>query len=91
MASLERDLEAVNRVSIRPAGRGYYYFTASLQIRTLTDQEMEELERFLQGEATPRDRDPGSPIGRATRRLLLRFGGLPYQEIEARSERFFVP
>lgn len=91
LVELERDLERVNLVNIRPQHRGEYYFTSSLQIRTLTDQEMEDLERFLQGEQTPRDQDPGSPISRTARRILLRFGGLPYQELEARSPRFQVP
>lgn len=91
LAELERNLEAENVVNIRPAGVGAYYFSASLQIQVLTDEEMEELERFLQGEPTPRDRqDPGPSLGRSARRLLLRFGGLPYQELEARSDRFEV-
>lgn len=91
LADLERHLERDRVVNIRPAGVGQYYFTGSLQIRTLTDEEMEELERFLQGEPNPRDRrDPGPSLGRTARRLLLRFGGLPFQELEARSERFEV-
>lgn len=91
LTELERDLERVNLVNIRPQNRGEYYFTGTLQIRTLTDSEMEDLERFLQGEPTPRDQGPGSPISRTARRILLRFGGLPYQELEARSPRFQVP
>ena len=91
LLDLERSLERENVVNIRPSGVGEYYFSGSLQIQVLTDDEMEELERFLQGQPTPRDRqDPGPSIGRSARRLLLRFGGLPYQELEARSERFEV-
>lgn len=91
LVELERSLERENVVNIRPASVGEYYFSGSLQIQVLTDDEMEELERFLQGEPTPRDRqDPGPSIGRSARRLLLRFGGLPYQELEARSEQFEV-
>ena len=91
LVDLERSLERENVVNIRPSGVGEYYFSGSLQIQVLTDDEMEELERFLQGEPTPRDRqNPGPSIGRSARRLLLRFGGLPYQELEARSERFEV-
>jgi len=88
---LERNLESPNEVNIVPSGVGEYYFAGTLQIRTLTDEEMEELERFLQGEPTGERRDPAGPsLGRSARRLLLRFGGLPFQELEARSARFVV-
>ena len=88
---LERNLESPNEINMVPQGVGEYYFASTLQIRTLTDDEMEELERFLQGETAPRERrNPGPSLGRAARRLLLRFGGLPFQELEARSERFAV-
>jgi hypothetical protein len=92
LAELERRMEQDNVVAITPAGPGEYYFIASLEIRTLTDQEMEDLERFLRGVADPigPQEDPGSPVSRTTRRILLRFGGLPYQELEAKSSRFQV-
>ena len=92
LQDLERRLEADNRITIAPTGIGEYYFTVTLQIRILTDAEMEDLERFLQGEPVDRERPnaPGNFIERTTRRLLLRFGGLPYQELEAKSARFQV-
>ncbi|HEX9166578.1 MAG TPA: DUF4390 domain-containing protein [Gemmatimonadales bacterium] len=90
LQELERDLERANVVSISAAGRGEYYFTASLQIRTLTDEEVEEMERFLAGDpATDAAQQPGA-VKRAARRLLLRFGGLPTESLEARSARFPV-
>jgi hypothetical protein len=90
LQELERDLEKVNQVNISPAASGQYYFTATLQIRTLNDEEVEELERFLQGEPEhDRPNEPGA-VSRAAKRLLLRFGGLPYEELEAKSERFEV-
>ena len=90
LQDLERDLEKVNQVNISPAGPGEYYFTAALQIRTLSDQEVEELERFLQGEPNPdRPAEPGS-VSRAAKRLLLRFGGMPYDQLEAKSARFVI-
>jgi hypothetical protein len=92
LQQLEGALQRPRKVTIAPAAPGEYYFSASLQIRTLTDEEMEELERFLQGQPSPRDEpNPGgSPIGRAARRLLLGIGGLPKQDLEDRSERFRV-
>jgi hypothetical protein len=38
LQDLERDLEKPNQVNMIPGGPGQYYFTASVQIRTLTDQ-----------------------------------------------------
>jgi len=92
-----RDLDtatvsATQQIRIRPTVPGQYYFVATVQIRTLTDQEMTELERFLQGEAVPRDADPErrSAIGAAFRRWILRVGGLPRENLEAKTGRFMV-
>jgi len=90
LQDLELDLERGNQIGIAPAGIGEYYFTSTLRIRTLTDEEMEDLERFLQGNPTPEEREQGGVLSRAARRLLLRFGGLPFEELEARSVRFIV-
>lgn len=89
LPELERDLERATQVSITPAGPGEYYFTASLQLGTLTDDEMEDLERFLRGAAAEPGTEPGA-VRRAARRLLLRVGGLPTAQLEARSARFTV-
>ena len=88
LQDLERDLERANVVSISPTGSGEYYFTASVQIRTLTDEEVEELERFLAGDPTTDPNEEPGPFLRAARRLLLRFGGLPTEQLEGRSPRF---
>ena len=90
LQELELDLERGNQIGIAPAGIGEYYFTATLRIRTLSDEEMEDLERFLQGNPSPEEQERGSVLSRAARRLLLRFGGLPFEELEARSTRFVV-
>jgi len=90
LQDLELDLERGNQIGIAPAAIGEYYFTATLRIRTLSDEEMEDLERFLQGNPSPEERERGSVLSRAARRLLLRFGGLPFEELEARSNRFVV-
>lgn len=90
LQELELDLERGNQIGIAPAVIGEYYFTATLRIRTLSDEEMEDLERFLQGNPTQEERERGSVLSRAARRMLLRFGGLPFEELEARSARFVV-
>jgi len=92
LQELELDLEKVQQVAISPPGPGEFYFAASVEIRTLTDEEMEELERFLQGEPSERDDPAGRPggLGRAARRFLLRVGGLPAQDLDAKSDRFVI-
>lgn len=88
LPELERNLEAGWPVILRTPGPGEYYYNVTLHLRTLTEAEIDELERFLQpaGEARPR----GSALSRAARRILLRFGGLPVEQLEARSRRFVV-
>lgn len=90
LQELEQKLEAPYRVGISPTGVGEYYFTASLRMRTLTDEEMEDLERFLAGNPAAAERERSSVLSRAARRLLLQFGGLPLEQLEARTGRFSV-
>lgn len=81
------------QVNVRPDESGRYYYTASLQVSTLSDSDLDELERFLAGDL---DRDAedaenfGAALGRGATRFLLRLAGLPSLRLEARSERFTV-
>jgi hypothetical protein len=63
----------------------------TLQITTLSDSDLQELERFLRGDLGPAaggDQDMGNAVGRGARRLLLRIAGLPTLRLEARTEKF---
>ena len=91
LQELERDLERATQVGITPAGPGDYYFTAGLQLGTLTDDEVEELEQFLRGGNPGPGGGEAGAVRRAARRLLLRVGGLPTAQLEARSPRFTIP
>jgi hypothetical protein len=81
------------RVNVQPAQPGRYYFTASLQISTLSDSDLDELQRFLEGDvgdvAQGKER-VGDALGRGATRLLLRLAGLPALRLEGRSETFAV-
>lgn len=87
--SLDQWLRAPNLVDAIPAGVGTFYYNLKLSISVLSDEEMEELERFLAGEPSGPASGRGS-IGRGLRRFLLRVAGLPSEELEVRSERFRV-
>lgn len=82
------------QVNVRPVEAGRYYYIASLEVTTLSDSDLDELERFLAGELGPADESEsenlGSALGRGATRFLLRLAGLPSLRLEARSQAFRV-
>jgi hypothetical protein len=81
------------QVNVRPDQPGGYYYAASLQVSTLSDSDLDELKRFLEGdigEAAQGGEGIGDAVGRGTTRFLLRLAGLPSLRLEARSPRFVV-
>ena len=81
------------QVNVRPIEAGRYYYAASLQVTTLSDTDLDELERFLAGDLEPDDErgeNLGDALGRSATRFLLRLAGLPSLRLEARSQRFTV-
>jgi hypothetical protein len=91
--ALNAALEFAYRVNVQPTQPGRYYFAASLQISTLSDSDLDELQRFLEGDvgdvAQGKER-VGDALGRGATRLLLRLAGLPALRLEGRSETFAV-
>lgn len=90
--ALEGYLNTANLILARPAGRGTYYYAVTLVVTTLSEEDLAELERFVQGEAVGSDRERRrGTSGQAGIRFLLRMtGGLPSETIEQRTERFVV-
>jgi len=81
------------QVNVRPDEPGGYYYAASLQVSTLSDSDLDELERFLAGDLGDGGKGGqgiGDAVGRGATRFLLRLAGLPSLRLEARSERFAV-
>jgi hypothetical protein len=81
------------QVNVRPTEEGRYYYTASLQVSTLSDSDLDELERFLAGDlgrGEERGENLGDALGREATRFLLRLAGLPSLRLEARSPHFSV-
>jgi hypothetical protein len=79
-------------VNVRPTEEGQYYYASSLQVSTLSDSDLDELERFLSGDLGrgQRNGNLGDALGREATRFLLRLAGLPSLRLEARSDRFTV-
>jgi Domain of unknown function (DUF4390) len=81
------------QVNVRPAESGRYYYAASLQVTTLSDSDLDELERYLAGDVgrgADRGANLGDALGREATRFLLRLAGLPSLRLEARSSAFVV-
>ena len=88
--SLERWIRSINEVDALPQGTGTFYYNVTLTITALSDADMEELDRFLNGDVGPPPTSPQGSLGKSVRRFLLRMAGLPWDELEARSDRFRV-
>ena len=86
---LDAWIRQVNQIDVLPRGSGNFYYNVSLRISALSDDDMEELERFLSGDPNA-PRQQTSALIRALRGFFLRLAGLPQQTLEARSERFVV-
>lgn len=92
LAEAERGIVRAMPNSLRPpdAGRRYYYL-ATLEIETLSVTDLDELRRWLRGEARPAiegRRPVGRAVGRGLQRALVRMVGLPSRRYEARSPVF---
>ncbi len=74
------------------AGRGArFYYIAMLEIESLSEGELEEVERWLRGDMGPaisKKGDVGDALARGVRRLLIRLSGLPRRRLEVRSATF---
>lgn len=80
------------QVNVRPTEQGRYYYAASLQVSTLSDSDLDDLEKYLAGDlGRGRGADNlGDALGRGATRFLLRLAGLPSLRLEARSDAFGV-
>jgi hypothetical protein len=81
------------QVNVAPPEPGMYYYAASVQVATLSDSDLDELERFLAGDLEQREeggQNLGDALGREATRFLLRLAGLPSLRLESRSDRFTV-
>jgi hypothetical protein len=91
LRALDGALSTPYRITIQPEDRGEFYYAVTLQVSTLSDADLDEMDRFLRGEVGPGpEGDPGvgDAVGRTARRLLLRVAGLPLMRVEGKSPKF---
>lgn len=80
-------------IPLRPAGRGRFYYLADVEMETLSLSDLEELERWLQGELGPAvvgEQDVEGAIARGFRRVLVRMLGMPNRKFRLRSPSFEI-
>ena len=76
---------------MRPPGRGRYYYIGVMDVETLSLNDLDELRRWLRGEARPAVAG-SKPVGQAVetglRRFFVRLLGIPTRRYEVRTEVF---
>jgi Domain of unknown function (DUF4390) len=91
--ALERALSIPYRVTLTPKSgesqKGVYYL-CRLEVTTLNDTDLRELEQWLKGEVSPAvsgkgEGSIGDAMVRGAQRVLVRIAGLPRLTLEARS------
>jgi len=87
--ALTSALGAAYPIRVSPREPGRYYYSATLTVATLSDSDVDQLDRILRGELDPRNSEGGSLAERA-RRLVLRLAGLPTLSLSASSPSFEV-
>jgi hypothetical protein len=91
--AVSRALASPFHVDLLPAqGSGTrYYYVATLEIESLSESELAEVERWLTGDVGPaisHTGNIGDALAEGFRRLLIRFSGLPRRSLEARTGAF---
>jgi len=79
-----------NLIDFRPSRRGRYYYSLTTKITTLSEADLDQLERFLAGDPELVTGSRGSAISQLFRRILLSIAGRPSVELDAKSETFEV-
>ncbi len=86
-------LQLTLSVPLRPRESGRYYYAATVEMETLSLSDLEELQRWLQGQLAPAvagDQDVEGALATGVRRLVVRMLGLPAKRLNFRSPRFPV-
>jgi hypothetical protein len=90
-AAVERPLRVP--ITVRPVNRRFYY-QATLEVRTLSVSDLDEVNAWLRGELQPAvrgDRNPGTAFTRGLRSLATRLLGGERRGYVARSSTFRPP
>jgi hypothetical protein len=85
---LGRALAIPYKITLTPKGSGRFYYLCRLEVSTLNDTDLREVEQWLKGEVSPAvsgKADLGDAVVRGAQRILVRIAGLPRLTLETRS------
>lgn len=91
IAGAEEAIERPYEAPINAPRRGRYYYNAAVEVETLSLSDLDEVERWLRGEARPAvrgQRNPGTALARGVRTLFVRMLGGDTRAYEVRSSTF---
>jgi hypothetical protein len=94
LSGAEAAIQSEAAFAMRPRRSGRFYYLATLDVATLSLSDLEELRRWLRGDAAPavQGRRPvGRAVERGLRRTVVRLLGLPTRRLTARTVTFAVP
>lgn len=90
-AAARQFIERDYRPALQPRGSGRYYYTVSLEVETLSVSDLDELERWLQGELQPAvsgQRSVPGALGQGAKRLIVKLLDLPARRFDDRTPVF---
>ena len=91
--AMDAALQVAFAPTLRPRKRGRFYYLATLDVETLSLSDLDELRRWLRGEAQPAvagEKPVGRAVERGVRRIFVRMLGMPSRQWRARSAAFGV-
>jgi uncharacterized protein DUF4390 len=95
VSDVAAEVERPVRVALAASPRGgRQYYRVVVNVQTLSDNDLDEVERWLRGELQPAvrgQRNPGTAIGRGVRRVFVRVLGGEQRHLEQRTPSFRVP
>ena len=89
----KKALQMTLEIPLRPRESGDYYYSALVEMETLSLSDLEEVQRWLQGElvsAVAGEGDVDGALAKGARRVLVRMLGLPAKRFTGQSEKFRV-
>ncbi len=89
--ALRRKLESVYEFGLRPNDEGRFYYAVTVNARTLSDEDVDEVFDWLKGDNDTTAVRHRSLLSRTARRLLVRVAPLPRISVSAKTETFRWP
>lgn len=91
LAAVRGELRRSFTLPLRPRSEGRFYYMATVEVETLSLTDLEELQRWLQGDLAPAVGGEGNvegALGQGVKRLMVRMLGLPVRRVRARTPSF---